>query len=428
MMISLLKGLHETGRTALPLLMVLLFIPFLDVNSQEGEPFMNHIKPENVPFAKITSITEDIENTMVFAGNSGVITFDSEDWQHLQVPNIPMVVSADSILPMIYVGGRGFYGYLLASGDGTYEYHDLGEEEVESGDISRIYQTDQHIIYYGKDMIAMADRKILYNASRYRADSITDFAGMFIFEDKIYVNILEVGLHELADRQANRMKSSIDFSDSEILFWLEYGKEILIGTSKNRLYRFNGRTFRSIYLGDQEYLSESSLKGAVWLEEDILALSTILGGCLIVNVKNGRTLNILNLQTGLPDDEIFAIMKDQNKGLWIAHQYGLTRVDVSLPVRSYENYPGLSGNLTAVAMLNSTLYVSTNEGVFYLQEKKDYVVTTQERILKFETPSPIQLKVEEPNVDEELATQPIQTEVSPRECTGQPLGRIGKRK
>jgi hypothetical protein len=309
MMISLLKVLHETGRTALPLLLVLLFFPLLDVTSQEGEPFMNHIKPENVPVAKITSITEDIENTMVFAGNSGVITFDSEDWQHLQVPNIPMVVSADSTLPMVYVGGRGFYGYLLKSGDGTYEYHDLGEKGVESGDITRIYQTDQHIIYYGLDMIAMADRKILYNASRYRADSITDFAGMFIFEDKIYVNILEVGIHELDDREANRMKSSIDFSGSEILFWLEYGKEILFGTNKNRLYRFNGRTFRSIYLGDQEYLSESSLKGAVWLEEDIIALSTILGGCLIVDVKNGKTLNTLNLQTGLPDDEIFAIAK-----------------------------------------------------------------------------------------------------------------------
>ena len=418
MMISLIKGSHETGWHALTLLLVLLFFPLLNVTSQEGEPFMNHINPENVPGAKITSITEDIENTMVFAGNTGVITFDSEDWQHLQVPNIPMVVSADSTLPMVYVGGRGFYGYLLKSGDGTYAYHDLGEEGVESGDITRIYQTDQHIIYYGKDMIAMADRKILYNAWRYRADSITDFAGIFIFEDKIYVNVLQVGLHELADRDIIRKKSSPDFSGSEILFSLAYGKEILLGTNKNRLYRYNGRTFRSIYLEDQEYLSESSLEGAVWLEKDIVALSTILGGCLIVNVKNGRTLNTLNLQTGLPDDEIFAIAKDQNKGLWIAHQFGLTRVDVSLPVRSYENYPGLSGNLTAVAMLNNTLYVSTNEGVFYLNEKKDFVMT-EERVVKFETPSSIQLKVEEPNIGEELATQPIHREYSPREIRRQ---------
>jgi serine phosphatase RsbU (regulator of sigma subunit) len=412
MMGSLIKGWHGTGR--LVYILLLLCLPLLNITSQEGEPFMNHIKPENVAGAKITSITEDIENTMVFAGSRGVITFDSEEWQQLTVPNIPMVVSADSSLPMIYVGGRGFYGYLMKSGDGTYAYHDLGEEGIESGDITRIFQTDQHIIYYGKDMIAMADRQILYNARRYMADSLTDFAGLFIYNNKIIVNFSDVGLHELEGRKVIRKRTSPDFGGSEILFWLDYGNEILLGTNKNRLYRYNGRTFRAIYLDDQAYLTESSLEGAVWLEKDIIALSTVLGGCLIVNVKNGRTLNTLNLQTGLPDDEIFAIAKDQNKGLWIAHQYGLTRVDVSLPVRSYENYPGLSGNLTAVAMLNNTLYVSTNEGVFFLNEKKDSVVTG-ELVVKVETPSTIQLELEESTIGEELATQQIQRELSPRE-------------
>ena len=355
---------------------------------------------------------------MIFAGNTGVITFDSEEWLHLSVPNIPMVVSADTTHPMVYVGGRGFYGYLMKSGDGTYAYHDLGEEEVESGDITRIYQTDQHIIYYGKDMIAMADRNILYNAWRYQGDSITDFAGFFIFQDKFYVNIGEAGIHELADRDIVRKKTNIDFSGSEILFWLDYGNQVILGTNKNRLYRYNGRTFRPIYLRDQEYLSESSLVGAVWLAEDIIALSTILGGCLIVNVRTGRTLNTLNLQTGLPDDEVFAIARDRNKGLWVAHQYGLTRVDVSLPVRSFENYPGLEGNLTAVAMLDNILYVSTNEGVFYLNEKKDYIVAMEE-VVKLETPSMVQLEVEEPRIGEELVTQPIRPDLSPRESRRQ---------
>jgi serine phosphatase RsbU (regulator of sigma subunit) len=416
-MIASIQGSRGTGRLVFLLLAAMIFVPLRVVFPQEGEPFMNHIKPENVPGAKITSITEDTENTMVFAGNTGVITFDSENWQHLPVPNIPMVVSADSTLAMVYVGGRGFYGYLMKSGDGTYAYHDLGEEGVDPGDITRIYQTEQHIIYYGKEMIAMADRKKLYNAWRYRADSITDFAGLFIFENKIHVNVLGAGLHELADRDIIRKKTPGDFSGTEILFWLSYGEEILFGTNKNRLYLYNGRTFRSIYLEDQEYLAESFLEGAVWLEEDIMALSTILGGCLIVSVKSGKTLSTLNYRTGLPDDEIFAIAKDQNGGLWIAHQYGLTRVDVSLPVRSFENYPGLSGNLTAVAMLNNTLYVSTNEGVFFLDEKKDFIA--EEIVVKVETPSTVQLQVEEPKVGEALVTQPVQRELSPRETRRQ---------
>ncbi len=418
MMISGLKGSIRTTWRVVILLAILLSIPFLAVNPQDGEPFMNHIKPENVPGAKITSITEDIENTMVFAGNTGVITFDSEEWLHLTVPNIPMVVAADTTHPMVYVGGRGFYGYLMKSGDGTYAYHDLGEEGVESGDITRIYQTGQHIIYYGRDMIAMADRNILYNAWRYQGDSITDFAGFFLYRDKFYVNIREAGIHELADRDIIRKNTNIDFSGSEILFWLDYGNQVILGTNKNRLYLYDGRSFRPVYLQDQEYLSESSLEGAVWLEEDIIALSTVLGGCLIVNIRTGRTLNTLNLQTGLPDDEIFAIARDRNKGLWIAHQYGLTRVDVSLPVRSFENYPGLEGNLTAVAMLNNTLYVSTNEGVFFLNEKRDFVVVG-EQVVKVETPSTVQLEVEEPRIGEELVTQPIQPELSPREIRRQ---------
>jgi serine phosphatase RsbU (regulator of sigma subunit)/ligand-binding sensor domain-containing protein len=416
MMISRIKGRATDTWLTRILLPVLLLFPLLRGLAQEGEPFMNHIKPANVPGARITSITEDIENTMIFAGNTGVITFDSEEWQHLNVPNIPLVVSADSTMPIVYVGGRGFYGYLMKSGDGTYRYHDLGEEGVEPGDITSIYQTGQHIIYYGRDMIAMADRKILYNAFRYQADSITDFAGMFLYDDRIFVNFSDVGLHELDGRDVKRRRTATDFSDTEILFWMEYGSEILLGTSKNRLYRYNGRTFHPVYLEDQEYLTESYLVGAVWLDEHIAALSTILGGCLIVNVRNGKTLNTLNLQTGLPDDEIFALARDQNTGLWIAHTYGLSRVDVSLPVRSFENYPGLTGNLTAVAMLGNTLYVSTNEGVFFLEEKRDSVVVDEEEeVVKVETPSTVQLQVEEPSVGEELITQPAQRELTPRE-------------
>ncbi len=87
---SLIKGWQLTGWPAFKLLVGLLLVPIMIVTSQEGEPFMNHIKPENVPGAKITSITEDIENTMVFAGNTGVITFDSVHDGHRQIYRVDL--------------------------------------------------------------------------------------------------------------------------------------------------------------------------------------------------------------------------------------------------------------------------------------------------------------------------------------------------
>ncbi len=335
---------------------------------------MNHFKLENVPGNRISSISEDLENTMIFSGNTGVISFDSEEWNIHSVPNIPMIVACDSTLPLIYVGGRGFFGYLLKTGTGTYEYHSLAEENEETGDINRIFQTSRDVIFYGDELIAMADRNELYNLKRFRPDSLNIFSGILIYRDNAYVNLLGRGIHELRHSGLTRVESRIDFSDSEILFGIEYSdSNALLGLDNNSIYWFNGNDFSKVDLEDQEYLEESFLEDAAWLEQHVFALSTIMGGCMIVDVVSGKTINILNFQTGLPDDEIFAIGKDKNHGLWLSHQYGLTRVDVRLPIRSYENYPGLEGNLTAVAVLDTTLYVSTNEGIFYLEEKKDYL-------------------------------------------------------
>jgi serine phosphatase RsbU (regulator of sigma subunit) len=393
---------------------VLLLLAALRSAAQDGEPFMNHFKLENVPGNRISSISEDLENTMIFTGNTGVISFDSEEWKIHSVPNIPMAVACDSALPLIYVGGRGFYGYLLKTSIGGYEYHSLAEEDEDCGDIRRIFQTSRNVVFYGDDLIAMADRNELYNLVRYRSDSLNIFSGILIYRDNAYVNLLGKGIHELGYEGLTRVESRIDFSGSEILFGIEYAdSNALLGLDNNSLYWFNGNDFSRVELEDQEYLEESYLEDAAWLEKHIFALSTILGGCMIVDVVSGKTINILNYQTGLPDDEIYAIGKDRNHGLWLSHQYGLTRVDVRLPIRSYENYPGLEGNLTAVAVLDSILYVSTNEGIFYLEEKKDYLeeeilVKVVTRVTPPAEPKP-ELQAEKP-AESELSEDEAQEE------------------
>ncbi len=397
---------------------VLLLLFFTGAAAQEGQPFMSHFKLEQFPGNRISSISQDIQNTMVFSGNTGIITFDAEDWQILKVPNIPMAVSADSVLPLVYVGGREFYGYLLKTGTGKYEYHNLSEKGEETGDVYRICQTSRYVIFYGDDLVAMADRNELYNLKRFRPDSLNVFSGLLIYRNKAYLNIVGKGIHELTFGGLVRVESRIDFSGSEILFGIEYGdSNALVGLDNNEIYRFNGRNFTKVDLEDQEYLEESYLVDAVWLEDHVFALSTLLGGCMILDVVTGKTINILNFQTGLPDDEIYAIGSDNNHGLWLSHQYGLTRVDVRLPIRSYENYPGLEGNLTAVAVLDSTLYVSTNEGIFYLEEKKDYL--EQEIVIRVTPPPPPAEKktetVRELGPEEEAPVQLQEEELSARD-------------
>ena len=66
---------------------------------------------------------------------------------------------------------------------------------------------------------------------------------------------------------------------------------------------------------------------------------------------------------------------DKSGGLWLSHQFGLTRADLNLPVGNFSIYHGLKGNLTTSLKHNNELYVATSEGVFYLAKVKSYSQT-----------------------------------------------------
>lgn len=383
--------------------MIAFCLVSMTISGQEGEPFMTHIRMDRIPGNKITAISNDIENSMVFTSTRGVIKFDSEEWELINVPNIALSVLAEKERPLIYVGGRGFFGYLLESPDGTYEYFGLEKEGGDPGDVERIYQTTRDIIYYGEDQITIAPRTELYDPVYYRSDSVTLFSGLFIYREKAIVNLLGRGIYELSDGRYIKLEVGNDFTGAEILFGINYNDSLaLFGLDDNRIFIFNGNEFRPVVIEDQEYLNESFLDGAAWIEGNTFAFSTILGGCLIVDISNGETRSILNYNTGLPDDEIYAIGMDQNRGLWLSHQYGLTRVDMALPIRSFENYPGLSGNLTALAVLDSVIYVGTHEAVYFLEEKKEFL---EEEIVVRVSP-PVEKEPEPPPQQEAVTEEP----------------------
>jgi class 3 adenylate cyclase len=66
-----------------------------------------------------------------------------------------------------------------------------------------------------------------------------------------------------------------------------------------------------------------------------------------------------------------AMCRDRNGGLWIAHELGITRVDLEIPINDFSAYPGIEGNLLTSIKHENRLYVGTNNGVFYLTQTLD---------------------------------------------------------
>ena len=121
-----------------------------------------------------------------------------------------------------------------------------------------------------------------------------------------------------------------------------------------------------------QYIHDNILSGGINISKSEFAVATLTGGCVVISKQNGKILNTINYQSGLPDDEIFALGKDENRGLWIVHGLGISRVNYNFPIKDFDTYPGIEGKISTVVPFENTVYIGTSEGIFYLREVKAY--------------------------------------------------------
>jgi serine phosphatase RsbU (regulator of sigma subunit)/ligand-binding sensor domain-containing protein len=201
----------------------------------------------------------------------------------------------------------------------------------------------------------------------------TPFTGMFVTPKNTFINVMNKGLYRLESDTLFPIVTGYLTEKIDILFSLPYNKSlVLVGLSDGRLSLFDGIKYYDYQIKDNGYLKENILSEGIAIGDSLYAFSTLDGGALVVDKLNGKIIFTINNQNDLPDDEIFAVGLDKSGGLWLSHQYGLTRADLNLPVRNFSIYPGLKGNLTTSLWHNNELYVATSEGVFYLTEVKNY--------------------------------------------------------
>ena len=141
-------------------------------------------------------------------------------------------------------------------------------------------------------------------------------------DNKLFINIAGSGLYRIDSDTLFPIVTGYLTKDSEILFTLPHSSgRVLIGTSDNRLSLFDGIKYYDYPLSNTEYLEENLLSGGVEAGEKYYAFSTLYGGAIVVNKESGEVVHIINYQTGLPDDEIYAMGSDSNEGLWLAHSF-----------------------------------------------------------------------------------------------------------
>ncbi len=337
--------------------------------SQDGNPFLSHFRLPSGVSNQNWGFEQGSNGQMFILNRKGIYTFDGLQWENLGVSGRPIAIAYTNQL--FYCSDKGV-GYFQQNDNGTYSQEIL-LESTGSNLFYKISKIEEGLLVVSPQticQITIGDGikvDTLYHEVRQEV-FISDFfrlkGQMYHVKNRalIYLNKPD-GKYE--------MLAGLPIGE-DMIFSFIHGDIAVFGSSTNRLYKFDGRRLTPFALKEQSYINLSLLTGGISIDESSFALSTLNGGCIIVNSSNGATITTINFFNGLPDDEVYSLGKDSKGGLWVSHGMGITRVDLKLPVRSFNHYPGLRGNILSSIEHNGKLFVGCSEGLYLLSEVRDY--------------------------------------------------------
>lgn len=349
-----------------------LFLHFITATAavaQPGTPYLTHFKLPSGLSSHNWAFEQDGNGIMYVLNRKGIYSFDGMQWTDLEVSGRPLAIAYQKTL--FYCSDKGV-GYLVKQENGTFHHNIL--LKAKEGDVFySFFKTDSGLLAVSPQVICQINV-----GTQVTIDTlfVNDSKQVFISDVfKIQNRLFHVRNRALVyfNKPAGGVEliSGLSIGD-DFTFSFSHGNIMYFGTTSNKLYSFNGSALRPVNIRDQKYLSESVLNGGKPVSKELIALSTLNGGCIVLNPITGETSTTLNFFNGLPDDEIFSLGTDSDGGLWISHGMGITRADLTIPLRNFGYYPGLKGNYFSSLFANRQLYVGTSEGLFTLTESKKF--------------------------------------------------------
>ncbi|MBL0741750.1 triple tyrosine motif-containing protein [Chryseolinea lacunae] len=349
------------------LFLAVFLVGVFNLYGQTGNYFLSHFSPsekryDNVCFAMV----QNEQGLLYFATRSGVLEFDGRNWNLIPGKGAIYSLQINEHGEMFWAGAEG-YGKLEANGNGFLQLKTWSKPDVK--DVFQCLVVKDKVYFLADDALFMhkeADKPVRLQAG----ETTGAFTGLSEIFGMIYVNT-EQGVRKVEKNQL--VPASLNQADDDIIFTSAYQNMYMVGLANNKIYLCGENLrLREMVLEDQPYVSANVMVSGTWVNRDLFVLGTLRGGLVFVHAATGKTQEIINYNTGLPDNEVFALMNDKSQSIWLAHEYGFTRVSPYLPFRSFSHYAGLEGNLLCARAFQDKVYVGTSLGLYVLEKEELY--------------------------------------------------------
>lgn len=311
------------------------------------------------------------ENGIMYAGNTaGVLEFDGVTWRLIRLPNgSPAKSMAKSAENVIYVGGVRELGYLQPDSTGMMQFVSLvAELDTTYRDFVDIWFTYAigNAIYFISDYYIFE-----WENNRFKVwEAKEKFGWASRVNGRIYIMGIGIGMMSLHNDSLKLIEAGDTFYDKAgaVTTMLPFTNgKILVAGFSNGLFLYDHKTLQPFKKDGNILLSGMAIYNSAILPNGNYIFVTLGNGCFVVSPQ-GEVKLWLSEKTGLPSNSIYGAYIDKEGALWLATEKGITYVDISSPLRIFNQHHGLSEGVERLIYHNDRLYISSIDGVYYLTE------------------------------------------------------------
>lgn len=341
-------------------------IPLSAQNEEIGLPYVQNITPGSSPeILKYNSIVQDSKGFLFIGGNNGLLRYDGNFWQQLNIRG-PISLFSDP-QGKIYAGSKNFFGFIDYLPDGSMKYNNLFTSEPKNdsvfGNILNIFPIQGFYLLQTSTGIFFLDHFSLIRIT------VPDIPGCIIqLNDTLLMHIPGYGLYSYFNTTASPVKKGESLANLHILDIIEFNNKLLLYTEEEGFLIFHDGIVRKFDSRVNQFFSEHRYSDGIFHKNGQFVLAAD-DGCLVFYDPAPETFLYYDLKEKLSGQKINQLYQGKSGNLWILHDYALTRLEWPSSFSFFDSRNGLSGNIKSITRCNEDIYASTSQGIFVLDKK-----------------------------------------------------------
>lgn len=316
-------------------------------------------------------ISQDKNQHLYFANNEGLLEFNGSSWKLYPSPNETIIRSVKVIGERVYTGCYMEFGFWKRQNDGRLKYTSLSttlKNKILNDEIFwNIISYDQWVVFQSLNRIFIYDSQkgnftIIAAKKRITKSYKTN--------NSIYFQSLNDGLYEIESGKSRLVSNDLILQKNRIVNVFSTDDGLLIQTEFNGFYKLVNTILSKYSTAVDAELASTSIYSSIRLSDGSFVIGTVSKGIYILT-KEGNLKYHISQILGLTNNTALSLFEDYDKNLWVGSDNGINCLNLQSPIHSSTDDTGNLGTVYAAKLYQGKLYIGTNQGLFYKNDKSN---------------------------------------------------------